>query len=638
MDLTGENPAYKVPNLKKRVVTENQVIPLPGPVYPESLEVTIEATVTTSMIRGVDWTITESDYDYDAMGRAQLQDKNWNGRLIKSFTIIKPFIVPYTINCAYQQLYPNVPGYILSHPDANVEITPEVIYQMLMDIENLKLATAPIEDAHAAAERKPLLLPPDPTKSNKGNVIDGEVWEIDTTIGKKIIFPMAGAFYKDSIKIARGRHELVSDVAEGPDAFFKEGIDYVITGVDSYGVHNTTNPSGVYHLVIFIIPYVGDVTITYHAYGGNPTVYDVRALYESLTNVYNWVTSANVLTDKTLGTTSLMHELRARLFTLEEEMRKLSNAGKPSYGDATHGTCIAKKIISVDTEFHWWTIASLYKVSGSDTVYTADIGRFQVQSLYTKLLLDFMVAVDINKPEGQQLQVKPLISNIPEGCVMYSDDSQMDMIIRPQLRIVYNHNSVQGSGIYLQLGLRLKGVPEETLAIADMSGMESCFKLVEASEVSVYPEDDNIVLPNPDHYWSIDNPDSHQESVLYPLLDRGHVVWAGSEMLNRPSSGLKTFQLAHCLEKEIDLSRIRNIRLYLEEKNAVRFVVDMPVYGTNEAVTAVGAFSYAAKPASVVFNAVRHPATREVTMNIQSEITAGINSNELNLRYVTVNT
>lgn len=636
MDLTGENPAYKVPNCKKRIVTSDQVVYFFTPVYLDTIEITIEGTVTTPMVKDIDWTVMESDYDYEAMGRAQLQDKKWSEPLVKSITILKPFVDPYTINCAYQQLYPNIIGYILQNPTENIEITPEVFAQLLKDVENLKLATAPIEDAHAAAERKPMLLPPDPNKEYSTNVIDGEVWQVDTSAGKKIIFPVAGAFYRDSIILARGKFDSVDDI-NGPDDLFIENVDYVITGVDSYGTHNTSNTSGVYNLIIFTTAYIGDVTVCYHAYGGIPTQYDVRALYESLTNVYNWVTSADVLTANTVGSTAIMVEFRARLNALEDAMRSLATSGKPSYGDATSGTCVTKRITATDTNFHWWTIATLYKVAGSDTVFTADIGHFQIQSLYTKMLLDFIVAVDINKPDGQQLTVTSLASNAPEGYVPFVDDSQIEQILRPQLRIIYNKNSIQGSGISLQLGLRLRGVSEETLAIADLSGIESSWKIVDADPAATRPQDDSVQLPSENHLWSIDNPDSYQETNLIPMIERGHLVWAGSEPLNRPTSGVKTINLAHFLETEVDLSKLKTVRCYLEESQSNRFIVELPLCGTNDAITAVGTFTYANKAGSLVYQASRHPGDGTVTMTINAEVVAGLNSNQLNLRYVTVN-
>lgn len=641
MDLTGENPAYKVPNNKKRIVVDEQVLEFYTPVYLDTLELVIEDTVNSPMIPDVDWIVTKDDYDYEATGRAQLEDKNFDRKLIKSVHVIKPFVVPYTVNAAYQQLFPNVISYILQNPTEDVEITPQVLWQMLQDVENLKLATAPIEDVHAAAERKPILLPPDPDKIYKTNVIDGEVWEVDTSANKKIIFPVAGAFFRDSLKIVRGRVDSVDEADGQPDRFLKENEDYIVVGPDAYGIHHTSNDSGVFHLILFKIPYVGDVTLQYHAYGGTPTQYDVRALYESLTNVYHWVTSADVLTSGTVGQTALMREFRARLNAVEATVRKLALQGQPSYGDCTNGNCIKKKISSPDTEFHWWTIAELYQVAGSNTVFTAEIGHFQIQSLYTKLLLDFTVAVDINKPEGQQLRINTLACNVPQGFIPFVDDTGILNVLRPQLRIIYNKNSIQGSGVWLQLGMRLRGTAEETLAIADLSGMESCFKLIPAPDQSILPEDDALTLPNDNHYWSTDNPDSYAETGLIPTKDAGYVVWAGAEALNRPSTGLKTIGLEHLLEPEVDLSKLKTVKLWLaetvSERESNRFVIELPLCGTNESIQAIGSFTYASKAASLYYRAVRNQITKEVTMTLAAEIVAGINSNRLDFRYVTVN-
>lgn len=632
-DPSGENPAYRVPNLKKRVVVSNQVIELFTAVYLDSIEATLEGTINKPFLRDIDWEIKKTDYDYDAIGRMQLLDPNYDKILVKSITVLKPFVMPYNLNLSFQQLYPNEIGYILENPNQDIDITPEVILALMKDVDNLKLATAPVDDIHAAAERKPMLLPPDSNKEYLGNYIGNEIWEINTSAKKKIIFPVAGSFFRDSVKVARGKHENFDNLYEND--FFVVGRDYIVTGADAYGIKNTSIPAGVYNLIIFITDYVGDVTIAYHAYGGQVTQHDIRAVAESLTNMYEYLTAAQILTATSLGGVPLMNQFRARLTALETGMRKLANQGQPSYGDVSHGGCLSKRITSPDTEFHWWTIAELYKVSGSETVFTADIAHFQLQTLYTKMLIDFTVAVNLNHPE-RKLSAQTLSSLVPQGYTLFVDDRDLESIMRPQLRIIYNLNSIEGSGIYLQLGMRLKGVAEETIAIADLSGPESCWRLIPTVSTAVLPEDDTLILPSGTAQWDSLNPDSYQESQLLSL-STGHVCWAGTNSLNRPNSGWKNITLDHFLEPEIDISKLKIAQLYLVESQANRFIVSLDLCGTNDGITGVGTFTYANKSASLVLKVIRHPVSRLLMMTLAAEIVAGINSNSLNLRYVIVN-
>ena len=53
-DRTASNPAYFVPNLKKRVLTSNQRIPLEHCAYADTLKLTMEGTVVTPLVKGID--------------------------------------------------------------------------------------------------------------------------------------------------------------------------------------------------------------------------------------------------------------------------------------------------------------------------------------------------------------------------------------------------------------------------------------------------------------------------------------------------------------------------------------------------------------------------------------------------------
>lgn len=636
-DLTGENPAYRETTLKRRVLIPEQHVQFFTPVYLDTIQVVMEGTVTTPLVYGIDFIAREEDYDYDAMGRGQLLDREFDKKLVKSITMIKPFVDPYTVNFVYQQLYPKTIDYILQNPNRDIEITPEVLWDMMQSIKALKMAISPVDDYHSEADRQPMLLPPDPDKIYPGNIIDGELHAIDTSASKYLIFPLGGAFFRDSFKMVRGRVESVEDtIATDPIRAFKEGEDYVIVGVDEWGTKHTSNPSGVYQLVVMKRAYVGDVTITYHAYGGIPTIYDVRANRETIRNMYEYLRDAQILTATTLGNVPLMTEFRARLKALEDGMRKFAKEGQPSYGDCTDGKSILKRIAAPDTEFHWWTIAELFKVAGSDTVFAADMGHFQIQTQYTKMMLDVIVAADITR-NANRLSVTTNSALIPQSYTPFGEAEDLNKVLRPQLRIIWNENSIEGSGIYLQLGMRLKGTAEESVVVADLSGMESCWKLINIPEtVATLPEDDNITLPSENALWSIDNPDSREESHLIPL-NEGHVIWSGMEPLNRPTSGLKTFTLEHFLEPEVDLSKLKTIEFWLEESESNRFIVKLPLCGDNYSLTAVGTFTYANKGASVVYRAMRNEQTNVVTMTLAAEITAGINSNKLSLRHVLVN-
>lgn len=630
-DLTGTNPSYYVGNAKYRVVAPNQKIELHDAVYADSLVISLEGTTITSsgFAKDLDWTINETDIDYTLMGQLQRLDSDFDKIVVKSITVVRPFSIPYNLNFAYQKVYPSEIAYIRNNPTKNVNFTPDVLGYMLGSLANLEMATAPIKDVTAATTKKPLLLEPDPDMQRPENFIAEESWNVDVPNSVSMIHPIAGAYFRNSLTVA---YSNILDV-HGEKQKLVEGTDYIVTGLDYWKTKHTSNPSGVYSFIVITTAYVGELTISYHAYGGEATVYDVRALAETCASFYKYVTDAQLLTESTLGATGPFMGLVDRVTTLETTMRRLATEGRPTYAEDQRS--LLKRIQSPDTEFHWWTIGELYKVAGSDTVFTSEIAHIQIQTLYTKFLIDAFISIDLTN-DYAKFRVDTTTALGPMGYIPYKDDSELESVIRPQFRIVWNANTRESSGIYLQLGMRLKTVANETVAVADLSGVESCFKLSKEIPDYTLPEDDTLLLPSGNHLWDSMNPDSRQNSQLIPMK-YGHVIWAGSTPMNRPESGWREINLVHFLEKEVDINKISTVTCFLEEDSSNRFSVVVPCVSVENVLTGVATFSYANKAASIVFRGSRDPATDEIIAVVQTEITAGLSSNPLYLRYVVVN-
>ena len=81
--------------------------------------------------------------------------------------------------------------------------------------------------------------------------------------------------------------------------------------------------------------------------------------------------------------------------------------------------------------------------------------------------------------------------------IPYKDYSNIDMIIRPQIRLLWA-NIETPSGTYLQLGFELKTTAEETIG---RGYINSCRKLVEEIASSITPHDNNFLLPNEASVW-----------------------------------------------------------------------------------------------------------------------------------------
>ena len=332
-------------------------------------------------------------------------------------------------------------------------------------------------------------------------------------------------------------------------------------------------------------------------------------------------------------------------------MRILSKQGRPNYGDATSGNTLVLAIDAVTPrELHWWNIAELYKVSGQNTnseVHVSGTMKINVEMLYKKIAFTAYISVNLDNYSVDEngnpykicdaLKVTCPISQSPLGYEPFKNYTGLNDFSRPQFRIIWNNKDGELSGIYLQMGMRFNDVKYETIAIEDISGLESCWKLLSSPAGVVGPQDDLITLPSGSHIWSTDNIYSNSESYLVPLLD-GSIIWNGSVALNRPNSGRKDINLEHFLEDEIDISRIRRIRFDLEEVGHLNFPVYVDVIpGTNDLIGSTS-FTYNGKSALLSGRIRRNTTTNEIELSIGVDITAGLASTQLNLRHVIIYT
>ena len=111
--------------------------------------------------------------------------------------------------------------------------------------------------------------------------------------------------------------------------------------------------------------------------------------------------------------------------------------------------------------------------------------------------------------------------------------------------------------LYLQLGFELKGMLEETVCIEDLSGHESCWKLVDETATVTTPQDSEFLLPDNSSIWSALLSNSCKEDMLVPF-NKGHLAWCGTQTLNRPIDGWQYFEVSN----ELLIDHTTNIRKF----------------------------------------------------------------------------
>lgn len=304
-------------------------------------------------------------------------------------------------------------------------------------------------------------------------------------------------------------------------------------------------------------------------------------------------------------------------------MRKFLS-GTPSYGEKTTGSSRIYKITSPDNNLHWWNLATLYKVDGSEDIITADRMHFRVAMMQSKFMMDVYVAFNLNNPDGNKLTVSVVSENYPRGYVPFVDYSEVDVIIRPQFRVIWNKSDSVLSGAVLQIGMELKNIITETIGIEDFSGEESCWTLVPSVVTAIPGQDSAVELPglsvagDLQFIWDTDNPNSAQESILAPF-SRGHLVWAGVQTLNRPG-GHQTFDLDHFLDSVVDHTRITKVRLELAERGSYQFPLDISTIPGSSVITGTTSGTYYQEPLDAVVMIYREEATGNLKIILNTNV------------------
>ncbi len=560
-DLTGTSPDYLVNNDVYTVFTTAQRISFNKPIFLSSIKINRIGNVNTLLVQNTDWQVTPAtDIDYTATARILNYDASFTATLVNALEIISTAAPPYQIAISYQQLYPVDANIALAEGGA-VELTPNLIANILQRVATLESEQAASANTNATTIASPKLLPLDVNETITGNVVT-EVQTVNVFQNQNVIRPVCGAFFPDSLVL----------IQAGATTPMVVNTDYVVFGADIAKIKTTSKTCGVYNFILVLKQYAGNITVQYHAYGGDVTLYDMNAVYQQLVNVNNFLNAAQYLTPSQLGTSAPFLSLLNRVTTLETEMRNLLNS-TPTYGDASSGTAVVLKIRSTDNAFHWWSIASLYLVAGSTVVTTADRMHFRMDLQTAHLSADVFVNVDLALPNPFQIDTISVNQNLE-----YTPFTSYGVapVCMPQFRILYNSASNGISGIVLQIGMVLTSLAE-TIGIQDLSGSESCWLLGIPPSSAVSPQDGMVPLPNSTYIWDPTNQGSVALNHMMPNKT-GYLLWGGAQALSGLTAN-SAFALVALVPPTILIADIKKLRLQLTTSADTTSVVtlDVPV-------------------------------------------------------------
>jgi uncharacterized protein YqkB len=564
-DPTGEDVSYAVTGDVYRLYENSQKIVFAnGPVYLDSIVMKDASDPNTTHGPSGWWEAGDDDIDTTSMSKMKADDASFADTLVKSITILRD-ISTYgeeRVSLSYQQLYPV--SYVPRYGDVSaIELTPGLVASLLG-----RLSSVEQQIGGGAALATPIdvetnVLDRDIHKANVANAITGEAHNVDTSSGKSLIQPSHGAFFKDSVTVT----------VDATDTELTLGEDYSIIDMDVGLTTITNNASGIFNFIHITTELVGTVNIDYHAVGGDVHAKTVNEIIVSLNKVIDVIRGNDFLTSESLASSAYMSNLLSRLTSMEERMRILALTGTPNYGDATDGVAVRKVLTAVDTDFHWYTIAKMFKVTGAEDVYTVDRFNFRMRLTSANIMADISVAANVDS-DRHRFTIETLNAMQDAGYVLFGDADVASSVRFPQFRIIWNTDAgVADAGMYLQIGIANPGLTD-TLVIEDHSGKESAW-ILDTTSGAITPSDDAVTLPDGLSTWTDGDADSHSEARMMPTADNLYRAWSGSTDMDELDLD---DAVTHLLPDEFRIEDVKKIRLVVVDSgNTFSYFVDIPM-------------------------------------------------------------
>lgn len=571
-DITGSDPSYLQVNVPFFIYQNGiKLIFENTPVFRDSLVFKMTDGTNRTLDEDIDWTVQTDDIDMAAMGRAHIANPSFNKQLVRSVTIISNKAINSKVAVSYQAFYQVDPGRTFDD-GIPIEITPDLIKQLVAGYGELRQQVSGVNSPVVPTTDTPALLPFDINKTISGNNVTDEIATVNTVIGAKVIRPKQGAYFADSLTLSYNGNTL------------NNGTDYLPIGYSPL-TERSTNNGGIYQFILLNGEFTGDVSIDYHAVGGDVQRVDMEAIYQLMIGIKTFLNDGVFITSETITETPSFRAFHSRLLQLENNVRSLLS-GQPNYGDATSGVTVTKGIQAIDANFHWYNVASLYQVAGSTDIITADQFKGRVYLPTSKVSFSFTVDVNLQQPRNKvsfktdSVVFDPLyklFTDISTAAPQY-----------PMLRVVYGQSGSVFQGAWLQVGIPLTTNTDQ-LVVEDMSTTESCWILDRTGQivsgqtvVPNTPKDSGFTLPDGSSIWSSAGSSSFSE-VYVPKFDDGYLVYSGSTVkisdINTSDSTTSLFNSV--LPSYFPISKVKSVTVTLSAAtNDVVYDIEIPMTGT----------------------------------------------------------
>ena len=583
-DPTGTNPLYLQANIPwfvyengMKILFENSAI------YADSLIIALTDGTGRQLARNTDWEVRSDDIDQAAMARAKLEDRSFAKTLVKSVTIISNLSLNQVVAMTFQQYWDTVPG--RSYDDGTpFEVTPDLIKDHDRSIAAIRQQIARVTSPVVPNLTVPKLLPFDINGQRPGNKIVDEIVSVNTVAGGKVIRVSQGAFFKDSLVLKYNGNTL------------SPTTDYTAVMPSSL-LKFTTNVSGIFNYILLSGSFAGDISVSYHAVGGDVQISDIEAIYQQSIAVQTFLNEGIFVTADSLSGTVPFQAMHARILSLEEDMRRLLT-GTPTYGDQSAGAAVTRPVSTPDADLHWFSIAKLYQVQGSTDIIRSDQFKGRVYLPGSKISVAFTLDFNMDQPRNAASFTTDSIVFDPT----YELFGDLDVAAPqyPLVRVVWNEAAEAFSGAIIQIGVPLPTLAD-MMVVENFSSAESCWILDRSNEFVTgqtvnpsIPQDSGFLLPDDVSLWA-DGGNVSKQRQFVPEYKKGYLVYSGSQntlqSLTTVASTTALFNLSIPEYFPIDTIRELVITLVTNDSQSVYDLV-VPMTGVVED-TRMGKVSFA---------------------------------------------
>ena len=614
-DITGRNPKYLQTNLPYYVYQVGMKLHFKNsPVFVSSIIIALTDGTSRRLVKDTDWEVRDDDIDQYAMQQAFLENNGFAETLVKSVTIKSALALKQRVAVTIQQFYLTNPG--MTYDDGQpFEFTPDNLKSLISGLADVRQQIARVQSPVSPNDNAPALLPFDINGTLDSNKIVGEIIPVNTVSGAKVIRLSQGAYFADSLTLR------FNGVPLDPTKDYLPIVNSSLTA-------QTTNKSGIYHHILINGSFAGNIVADYRAVGGEVQLRDIAAIYENMLAIKNYLNDGIFVTSDTITETPAFRSTDARLLLLEDNVRRLLS-GTPTYNDASPGIAVTRPIQAPDSDIHWYTIAKLYKVQGSNDIINADQFKARVYLPSSKIALAFTLDFNMDQTRAPaSFRTDALIFD--PGYKLFSDIS----VAAPQwplVRVVWNNAAQSFSGAYIQFGVPLPSLSDR-MVVENMSSNESCWIMSRDNEylngntaVPVSsPQDSGFVLPDGASIWAAASNVSFSETFV-PTYENGYLAYAGSAVqltaLSTINSTASSFNIV--LPKVFPIQKIRTLVVtMLSADSSQVYDVNIPLTGSTD-TKRTGRATFV----DTGFEAMSMMAT--VTRDNQNNITISLNISEI---------